>query len=143
MSDVRDGDCFLALDTNLLVNSNFFTEENKYVRFIVSQNAINFFENAVKENTENSELAQATLQRLEIASQQGFNISTVIAYADEVKELGLEHTFPATVMASFYYAAIDAEQKNNRRLFVVTLPGEQEGISIANHLGLPTYIMQV
>lgn len=147
MNDIRAGDCYVALDTNILVNPNYhmFTEANQHTRFAVSEHTIRAFEGSIDQNDEFAELAMYALNTIEQATQAGYNISMVSGVSEEaINRLGFEMSFPAAVVSSFYEASIEVEQTHQdcRRLFLVTLSTEESSISMANHLSLPTYVLQ-
>lgn len=142
MMDISDGDYYLALDTNMLVQYNIFQPNFRHIRFVISQHSINVFENSVRDNDGNAEMAASTLDKLQQAMQAGFKISVVSVTEEDVDRLGLKQSFTAAVMASFYKAKIEIEQshKDWRTLYLMTLPNDVESISTAQNIGLLTYI---
>jgi hypothetical protein len=151
MLDIQDGDHYIALDTNVLCNNNinFFSTSQlstmKSRRFVVSEHTIRAFRGSIEQNDEYAELATFALNRVERAMEEGYQISIVSGVTEEeVNHLGFDMSFSSAVISSFYKANQGIERIHNdwRKLYLVTLPTEEESILFANDLGLPTYTLK-
>ncbi|MCL7749198.1 hypothetical protein [Halalkalibacter alkaliphilus] len=151
MMDIIDGDHYIALDTNVLCHSeiNFLSTSqfstNRSTRYIVSEHTIRAFRGSIEQNDEYAEIAAFALNRLERAMEGGYTITIVPGVTEEeINNLGFEQTFQSAVICSFYKASHEIEQTHQdwRKLYLVTLSTEQESRSFAQHLEVPTYILQ-
>jgi hypothetical protein len=152
MLDIIDGDHYVALDTDILVNNtiNYFLTTNAFstahsLRIVISQHTIDILRHKVETGEEQAEIYAQALENIQRAINEGFKISIAAPVSvEEINQFGLEDSYNAAVTCSFLKAKQQIENihKDHRTLYIASMPSPSNIVPFANHVNLPIYVIK-